>query len=476
MSTAPPPSRPRLAEHAIVRRYRVRGKDFWVIHDQHSGAAFRIGPREWGILAHADGTRDLDGVLAAAARTGPVAHESALRALMTSLHAEGLLADGPASPPPAPRPRVPRRPLDPLSGFSLACDGRGSCCRLYASVIFRPLEEARARVLLPLVLDAGEHPELAFPPLAGSAPCGASSVGLDAGRCAYLEGDGRCGLHKRGGAEGKPFGCRTFPATFVDDGEAVRVAPAVECACVLASAVLPTGEGEPLVPAGATTSDDLDEAAVVHELPETLAVTPDRSAPRSDLVRWSRLVASWPPPADAARAAWSLAAAIESEGLDSSAAERALAADAPIDSALLRPYFVALERRAAGRSRVDASWRSADDLVLRAGRWIRDAAKLLVDPGALASLLALGSDHALSEAFYLRVAVHGHHLVTGEQPLSHALRDRAARIVLARALPFVADEDDDDPALAHPLALVEAMIRGHGLSAYARDVDAVREA
>ncbi|UQA58986.1 YkgJ family cysteine cluster protein [Polyangium aurulentum] len=476
MSTAPPPSRPRLAEHAIVRRYRAREEDFWVIHDQRSGAAFRIGRREWGILAHADGTRDLDGILAAAARTGAVAREGSLKALIGALDGQGLLANGPAPAPSAPRPRAPGRPLDPLPGFSLACDGQGSCCRLYASVIFRPLEEARARVLLPLVLDAGEHPELAFPPMAGSAPCGASSVGADAGRCAYLEGDGRCGLHKRGGPEGKPFGCRTFPATFVDDGEAVRVAPAVECACVLASAVLPTGEGEPLVPAEARTSDDLDEAAAIHELPETLAISAERSADRADLVRWSRLVASSPPPADAARAAWSLAAAIEAEGLDLGAAERALAADTPIDLARLRPYFVALERRAAGRARVDVSWRSEGDLALRAGRWIRDAAKLLVDPSALASLVALGSDHASSEAFYLRVAVHGHHLVSGEQPLSHALRDRAARIVLARALPFVADEDDEDPALAHPLALVEAMIRGHGLSAYVHDVDAAREA
>ena len=30
--------------------------------------------------------------------------------------------------------------------------------------------------------------------------------------------------------------------------------------------------------------------------------------------------------------------------------------------------------------------------------------------------------------------------------------------------------DDLDPACAHPLALVEAMLRGHGLDAYAHDL------
>jgi lysine-N-methylase len=476
MSTAPLPPRPRLAEHALVRRYRAGSEDFWVIHDQRTGAAFRIGARERGILVHADGTRDLEGILAAAARTGVLAREGALRALIASLDAQGLVANGPAPTPPAPRPRSLHRPLEPLPGFSLSCDGQGSCCRLYSSVIFRPIEEARARALLPLVLDAGEHPELAFPPMAGSAPCGASSVGQEAGRCAYLEKDGRCGLHRSFGAGGKPFGCRTFPATFVDDGESVRVAPAVECACVLASAALPSGRGEPLVPAEAVTSGDLDEEADILELPALIAITSHRDAPRAELVRWSRLVASSPPSADASRAAWSLADAIESDGLDPSAALRALGADAPIDLALLRPFFVALDERARARSRIDASYRAKEDLALRALGWIRDAARLLSDPGALAALVALAPDHARSEAFYLRAAVHGHHLVAGERSLSHALRDRAARIVVARALPFVADEDDEDPALLHPLALVEAMMRGHGLAAYARDVTGAHEA
>ena len=72
----------------------------------------------------------------------------------------------------------------------------------------------------------------------------------------------------------------------------------------------------------------------------------------------------------------------------------------------------------------------------------------------------------------MRAALHGHRLF-GELPLSFALRDRATRVLCARALGSVArdlPENERDPAAEHPLALVEAMLRGHGLDAYAHDI------
>ena len=45
-----------------------------------------------------------------------------------------------------------------------------------------------------------------------------------------------------------------------------------------------------------------------------------------------------------------------------------------------------------------------------------------------------------------------------------ALRDRAVRALLARALAEVLPVEE--PARAHPIALVEAMMRAHGLGAY----------
>ena len=59
----------------------------------------------------------------------------------------------------------------------------------------------------------------------------------------------------------------------------------------------------------------------------------------------------------------------------------------------------------------------------------------------------------------------------GDLPLTHALRDQAVRLLVARALPRAfAALDRHDRAFAHPLALFEAMLRGHGLSAYAHDL------
>ena len=68
-------------------------------------------------------------------------------------------------------------------------------------------------------------------------------------------------------------------------------------------------------------------------------------------------------------------------------------------------------------------------------------------------------------------ALHGYKLF-GYVPLTLALRDRAVRLIVARALPDVfARVGATDPACAHPLALVEAILRGHGLDAYVHDLD-----
>jgi lysine-N-methylase len=84
----------------------------------------------------------------------------------------------------------------------------------------------------------------------------------------------------------------------------------------------------------------------------------------------------------------------------------------------------------------------------------------LLDPTARTDAARFRRD----ELFFLRVLLHGHQLA-GELPLARALRDRAVRLILARALPDALPEGD--PARAHPLALVEAMMRGHGLAVYA---------
>jgi lysine-N-methylase len=467
------PARPRLAPHVIARRHVVDGADGVVLHDLATGGAVRIGPREWGLLAAADGTRDLEGIVLAAAREGAHARAEALAGFFAQLHAIGFLADGVEEPAEVERDAIDlEMPLDPLPGFTLACDGSGSCCRFYGTVMFSPVEAARARALLPLVCGGGERHERAFTPEHGSGPTGGSAVAMRDGRCAYLAEDNRCALHAAGGAGAKPIGCATFPTIFTDDGERVRVSVAVECACVLAS--VDREGGAPLVPEGARARRDLDATLDVVTLPDPLEIAPDRAVRRAEYLAWSRRVASLARTIDVAASLRALAAAIDRDGLDGDAAERAWSSPDPLRARELLPWIEALYRRAAKREREDAAWRSERDLARFTVRWIAGAARELRDPDALDALLRAPSPAARSEDFYVRALLHAHRIVVAPtRPLTVSLRDRAARIVIARALAraYAASAPGElDPACAHPLALVEAALRGHGLDGYALDV------
>ena len=108
------------------------------------------------------------------------------------------------------------------------------------------------------------------------------------GACAYLASDGHCRLHAVAGAEAKPWPCRAYPATFVEDGETVRVSVSIECACILAS--IGGTEGEPLVPPSARTIADLAGVPRVARLPEPIVgVAPGQSVV---LYEGSRVVGS----------------------------------------------------------------------------------------------------------------------------------------------------------------------------------------
>ena len=476
----PLPTRPRLADHVLARRYRAGRDEHVVLHDRRTGELSTIGPREWVILTFADGTRDLDGLLLAAAGEGAAIEREALRAFLALLDEGGMLAEGPpARSPAASAPIDPARPIDPLPGYRFTCDGRGACCRTFVTVLFGPAEAALARGLLPRVEDGGARHERVFLPEHGSAPTGGAAVTVRDGRCVYLAGDGRCGLHAAGGAAAKPLGCMTFPASFVDDGETVRVSASTECACVLAS--VGREDGDPLVPEGVRVRGDLDPALRVARLRDEVRIAPLSTVPRAAYVAWSRRLAA----ADALRAggtparpgenaaafAWRLGEAVASLGIGDAAIARASSGAALPAEAELVPWIAALLRRARRMERRDAAWRAPDDLVLRAARWLIAACEALLAPGAAAAVM----DAPLApegEAFYLRALVHGHRLV-GELPVATALRDRAVRLVVARALGlvFLAEAPGSlDPACAEPLALVESLLRGHGLDAYAHDL------
>jgi lysine-N-methylase len=475
MASAALPARPRLAAHVLARRHLVDGEERVVLHDLLTGRLVQVGPREWGLLAAADGTRDLEGIVLAASREGAHARMPALVTFLEQLHRAEMLDGGlEAAPAAADDAEIldasaAERPLDSLPGFTLSCDGSGSCCQIYASVLFSPVEAARARALFPQVLGGGERHERVFMPEHGSGPTGVAAVALCNGRCAYLADAGGCSIHEAAGAAAKPVGCSAFPVLLVDDGETVRVSVAVECACVIASAG--RSGGAPLVSPEARVRGDLPPMLTVQSVPRTVQVSLAAKAPREALVAWSRRVAALPPAPDTAAAMLSLGAALAVDGLAADPAP-AVASPAPIEPSAVRPWIEALHRRAARRAHDDAAWRSERDLARRATRWIAGAAEALLDSGALEALLAAPIPAPQAEDLYLRALVHGHGLV-GDLPLSRALADRAVRLLVARAMPrvFAAEPLEDLPSLcAHPLALVEAMLRGHGLAAYAHDV------
>ncbi len=459
LSLAPPlPGRPRLADHVLARLHRVGDETFVVLFDQQRGVSFQVGMREWVLLSLADGTRDLEGIRLAAAREGAIASSAVIAAFLARLHVEAMLAGGAEPDGRASVASPDARPIDALAGYRFACDGRGVCCRQYATVVFSQLEATRARALLPLVERGGDRHEWAFTPRHGSIAIPACAVKHVDGACAYLDEAGLCRIHAAGGALAKPFGCNLFPARFVDDGEAVRVSALVECACVLRSAGQPTGDG--LVPGDARTRGELPREVFVEVLPATIALTDTREVGREAIVAWSRAVLEGTF-ADGVAWLWATADAMERDGALPSPAVRC----EHIDATAVLPWLRSLRAVLARVTAEARAWRGPGDVALNALEVMGDAIAALCDDGLLAPMLAAGPVQSEAEAFYLRANAHAHQWVA-ERPLAVQLRNLAMRLTVARALRrFHGAGLLTGEAFEEPVALVEAMCRGYGVHA-----------
>lgn len=462
------PRRPRLADHVVPRLHVVDGEHVVLLHDRRKERLARIGEREWGLIAAADGTRDVEGIVVAAARAGARATVEGLREFLEDLNAAGWLAPGEA--PPAKltsEERAARRtatpgpiPLRRLPGFRLSCNGLGGCCRQYGTTLLSAAEVARARAFCPEVLDGGEDAARVFAPEQGSVPTGGVAVTMVDGRCAYLGADGRCGIHVAGGSEAKPIGCRTYPALFAFDGEAVRVSPSVECACVLTSAA--GDDGEPLV-AGAETTADIDPSIHLEPLAASTPIAAGLSVAGPDYVVFcDALVAALDasPALPLPELLWTLADALQGGAAPLAALEGALAAPLPLPAGPLEERLTALGARVTHRLDQDGSWRSPKDLVARALGWLHESVLARLRGEVIAATASPPED----ERFYLRSLAFGLHLETSAG-LAESLRDRAVRLVLARGFPARAAAEDT--AASRPLALVEALFRGQGIGTYA---------
>ncbi len=453
----PKPFRPRLASHVLARLHKVDDKNLVVLFDQDRGASFQIGMREWVLLQMADGTRDADGILLAAAREGALTSPGALDEFLTRLHREGMLRDGPAETDSDARaePAPADRPLDPLAGYRFSCDGRGVCCHQYSTIVFSPLEAARARVLLPLVERGGDRHEWVFTPRHGSVTTPGCAVKHVDGACTYLDDAGLCRIHAAGGASAKPFGCNLFPARFVDDGEAVRVSALVECACVIRSAR--SSEGSPLVEPEVRVRGSLPSEVFIEVLPRAIRLSEESSCDRGELAAWSRAVLSARID-DPLAWLWNVADAIDR---DASLPSPDLARS-PVEPSAIEPWLRAWHRVLEGIVSENLVWRSARDVALHSLDVMRETLGVLADGAMLEAMLAAQSTQPDAEAFYLRATAHGHQWIA-ERPLSTQLRNVAMRVLLARAMHrFRSAGVLTGLAFEEPLALVEAMCRGYG--------------
>ncbi|NUO54464.1 MAG: YkgJ family cysteine cluster protein [Polyangiaceae bacterium] len=454
----------------LARRHRQDGARVVVLHDVKTDATIRVEERAWIVINGMDGTRDVAGLAAYATAKGAPTKEDEVQTFVADLAAAGLVEDGVASETPSSRSNSSSagdRVIEHLPAFSLACDGRGTCCRFYPSVVFSPLEAARARARLPMVERAGLEERQAFTPLAGTDDR-MLAVALVDGRCAYLEEDGRCGIHRAGSAEEKPLGCRVYPARFVDDGTAIRATPWLECTCVLRSGAEPPAGGDPLT--SASHGRDLDPAIFIETLPAMVRIGDDTEDDAARVAAISRRLAEIPI-TDGVAALYSLGKALDEVGLDG--AEAALISPVLPGATWIRPRLDILAPRI---DRFSAeTWRSLKDLPRQLAGALETACDLVRDLPD--ELLQGPGTYRNAEAFYVRALLFGHQLVHPKGRLSMASMayDRAFRVILARALGVVATlAEMQDPAFSQPLALVEAAMRAYGLGGYARDLDPKR--
>lgn len=394
-----------------MRRHLVGDEVRVVLHDVAEGRHVILSNREWKVVRALDGTRDAEGVRAAAVLDGVRVSVEDIEGLVQTFAELGFFETETATSASAREaPSFPRDvPIVPLPDYRFSCDGGGACCSLFDTVLFSPLEAAAARVARPDVLDAGHDEARAFTPERGL-DATVLAVAKEEGACAYLADGGACAIYAV-----RPHGCQTYPLRFVNIGVSIRVAPRPECACAFQN-----GGQQPLTEA--SRGHELARETYVETLPERVRLG-DASISAEDAIAWGDALGL--PSTDVAR--WC------EERADELGA-------APTD-------WSAWRARADELSRENA-WRAPSDRVRRMLEWTE---------------LALARDEERvddpAEAFFVRASIFvGAHAADGD--VGATLREWAAKIRLSRRFP---EESRRERWARHPIGLVEALARAHGL-------------
>ncbi len=431
----------------LARRHVLDGREFVVLHDEARRETLELDPATWAVLSCADGTRDVEGIIAAAARTGARSTPSALSRLLIALAERDCLREG--APDHAPdvvtirtRPEdVAALPIASLPNYRYHCDGSGGCCRAYGSVLLTPGDRDRARAALPDHEIAGLPAARWFTPDKGSAPTPLSvPVAVDGG-CGFLATDGSCEIHRRIGLEGKPQGCAAFPRMACADGVEVRVSVIPECACVLRP--VPDGVGEPL-DEGWTRGADIPAITVVDVLPASVVLDGERTESRAWLrSQVAEVLGEVERARDPARVCWTRADAWSSPE--------------PVD---LEPYVASLRGRARDLLRRRTTYVGENDWVLRSLQWLVGTLHLLGDADLRSLIVAPTEQADPVEVRYLRAALWGYQGFEAG-PAVRVMRTHAAKIWIARAM---AEVPLAPSKAALPLATLSMLLRGHALA------------
>lgn len=440
------PRRPRLADHVLARRQVLDGREFVILHDEARSETLELEPATWAVLSCADGTRDVEGIIAAATRLGARATASVVRELLEALAERDALVDGaPEHEPDVVRirvrpPKVLEEPVVPLPGFRYACDGTGGCCRSYGSVLLTPGDRDRARAALPGHRIADVPPSRWFTPDRGSAPTPLSvPVSVDGG-CGFLGADGLCEIHRKIGLEGKPRACSAFPVTACSDGVEIRVSAMPECACVLRP--VEDGEGDPLGE-GWQRGADVPPMLIIDTLPDTVHVHASRSESagwlRGAVDETLRILAEAPDPS---RVCWSRA--------------DAWSEPKPINFA---EYIDALRAKAKDTMRRRATYVGPNDWVLASLQWLVGTLHLLNEPSLQAGAMVPTEQADRVELRYLESALWGYHGFR-QRAAVDVMREHAVKIWIARAMAEVPLAPSKH---ALPLATLSMLLRGHAL-------------
>lgn len=444
--------RPRLAVHMLPRRHVIDGEEVVVLHNAQTGELLKLPADLFAIVAYADGTRDLDGIALAASRDGRFTRMSVIGSLLDTLDGYGALTGGiePVSPAVTEHRLLTKKsldfsdlPLERLEGHLFRCSGSGACCSQYSTIGVTEGDLIRARRAGLQTLPGDNREERVTLPLYGGAD--RLAMTLVEGRCLQLTGDGKCGLHQRGGPLAKPAACTAFPAVLVEDGERVRLSAALECDCVFHSR--DNIEGESLL-SKSRSLHQLPAGLTIRRLPKELRLTNSRAVPTSLYAHWSRDTCT---STNAPWACATLAAGLGERGLrdlDASEGDESLRASALTAMREgLHVYSTTMTQAAQSSN----AWRSQTDRTRLLRNAVADAALALQSTDIFNSRFS--QQQSSDEAFALRMSLFGYHLV-GERPLADTLMELAIAFLVARELV------ESRAAVGHPLAAVLACGRG----------------